>query len=290
LLVLLGVGLGSWAFWLEPASLYNEDHTLRLPRWPRECDGLRVAVLADTHTGSPHNGIEKLEEVVRLIRAARPDVVLLAGDYVIHGVLGGDFVSPERSAEVLARLDAPLGVHAVLGNHDYWLGAASVRRALEAVGIAVYDDASVRLSKGSCRFWLTGIDDLWEGEPDIEAALASVPDGAPSLAFTHNPDLFPEVPDRVALTIAGHTHGGQVHLPWLGRPVVPSRFGERFASGHVVEAGRHLFVSTGVGTSILPVRFRVPPEVSVLTLRSAAGSAIARPTDSPRTPPSAKRG
>jgi len=169
---------------------------------------------------------------------------------------------------VLGALEAPLGVHAVLGNHDYWHDAAEVRGALEAAGIAVYDDASVPLSLEACQFWLTGIDDLWEGAPDIDAALAPVPPGAPTLAFTHNPDLFPDVPDRVTLTIAGHTHGGQVRLPWLGRPIVPSRFGERFAAGHVVEAGRHLFVSTGLGTSILPVRFRVPPEVSVLTLRS----------------------
>jgi predicted MPP superfamily phosphohydrolase len=90
------------------------------------------------------------------------------------------------------------------------------------------------------------------------------------VAFTHNPDLFPDVPARVALTIAGHTHGGQVFLPWLGRPVVPSRYGERYAIGHVVENGRHLFVSPGLGTSIVPVRFRVPPEVSVLILRSSA--------------------
>lgn len=100
-------------------------------------------------------------------------------------------------------------------------------------------------------------------------ALSKVPSTMPVITFTHNPDVFPDIPPRVALTIAGHTHGGQVALPVLGRPVVPSRYGERFAVGHIVEQGRHLFVSTGLGTSILPVRFRVPPEISILTVQSS---------------------
>ncbi len=100
-----------------------------------------------------------------------------------------------------------------------------------------------------------------------QSALSAVqPDGAPIILLSHNPDVFPDVPDGVALTLAGHTHGGQVRLPFVGRPIVPSRFGQRFAAGHVVEEGRHLFVATGVGTSILPVRFGVPPAVTILTV------------------------
>jgi hypothetical protein len=94
-----------------------------------------------------------------------------------------------------------------------------------------------------------------------------VSDDAPVLAFTHNPDVFPHVPARVALTIAGHTHGGQVVLPLLGRPLVPSAYGQRYAIGHVEEDGRHLFVSSGLGTSIFPVRFGVPPEISIVVVR-----------------------
>ena len=104
----------------------------------------------------------------------------------------------------------------------------------------------------------------------MRQALARVGDDAPVIALTHNPDVFPHVPDRVALTIAGHTHGGQVWLPIVGRPIVPSKYGERYAIGHVVEDGRHLFVSPGLGTSIIPVRFRVPPEISIVALRSAS--------------------
>jgi predicted MPP superfamily phosphohydrolase len=105
-----------------------------------------------------------------------------------------------------------------------------------------------------------------EGNPDIASALARVDDSAPIIAFTHNPDIFPSIPAKVALTIAGHTHGGQVAFPVAGRPIVPSDFGERYAAGHIVEDSRHLFVTSGIGTSILPVRFRVPPEISLLTI------------------------
>ncbi len=262
----LGLALGSWAFWLEPASLWNEDHEIALPGWPAACDGLRVAVLADLHVGSPWNGLDKLDRIVDLTLAAQPDLVLLAGDYVIHGVVGGSFTAPEPMAERLGRLAAPLGVHAVLGNHDWWYDAARVRRALEAEGIGFLEDEATELRRGGCGFWLAGISDFWEGAHDVEAALRGIPDMAPILAFTHNPDVFPEVPARVTLTLAGHTHGGQVALPLLGRPIVPSRYGQRYAIGHVVEEGRHLFVSSGLGTSILPVRFRVPPEVSVVSL------------------------
>lgn len=266
----LAVTLSAWAFWLEPASLRNETHTLRLPTWPAACDGLRVAVLADLHVGAPYSGPSKLEDVVELTARARPDVVLLAGDYVIHGVLGGRFVPPEATAGILARLVAPGGVYAVLGNHDRWFDGPRVQRALEDVAVPVLEDSARRIEVGGCRVWLVGVSDAWTGAHDIAGALSQVPAGQTILLFTHNPDIFPQVPDRVALTVAGHTHGGQVFLPGLGRPVVPSEFGQRFAIGHVVESGRHLFVSSGVGTSILPIRFLVPPEVSVLQLHAAS--------------------
>lgn len=271
-MVLLAIAVPAlWAFVIEPASLRNEDHELVLPSWPAECSGLRVAVLADLHVGSPFNGKSKLAEVVSLTSEAAPDLILLAGDYVIHGVLGGQFEPPESVAEILARLEAPAGIHAVLGNHDWWFDAPRVRRALEAVSIPVLEDQAALIELGRCRFWLAGVGDWWEGQHDVGKALESIPLGAPTLLFTHNPDLFPEVPPRVTLTIAGHTHGGQVYLPGIGRPIVPSAYGERFAIGHIVEGGRHLFVSSGLGTSILPVRFLVPPEVSLLTLISPSG-------------------
>lgn len=204
----VAIALAAWAFWLEPSSLRKQEHEIRLSNWPSQCDGFRIAVLADLHVGSPHNGLENLRRVVELTQRANADLILLAGDLVIQGVVGGNFVSPEDSARELGRLEAPAGVFAVLGNHDWWLDANRVRAALEREGIPVLKDSSQQVVSGRCRFWLVGLGDLWEGRHDIEAALKNVPAREPTILFTHNPDLFPEIPRRVALTIAGHTHGG----------------------------------------------------------------------------------
>jgi uncharacterized protein len=262
--------LGGWAFWLEPASLFNENHRIVVPSWPAECDGIRVALLADLHVGSPYNGIDKLARIVDLTLAAKPDLILLLGDYITSGVLGGTYVPPEPIADNLRRLSAPMGVFAVLGNHDHSHHAKEIEKAFRAVEIPLLEDRAVAMVSGQCRFWLVGLSDFWEGARRYNAVLSKLPRGASVMAFTHNPDLFPLIPDNVSITFAGHTHGGQVYLPIVGRMIVPSRYGQRFAIGHIVEGKRHLFVSPGLGTSIIPVRFLVPPEVSVVTLRSAA--------------------
>lgn len=268
----VAVVLGLWAFVLEPASLVVNHSALTLPRWPPEQSGLEVALLSDLHVGSPFNDVEKLEEVVARVNEARPDVVLLAGDYVTSGVLGGELVSPETTAGILAKLDPPLGVYAVLGNHDYWYDGPRVRAAFESRGIRVLENECSPVAGGGFDFWLVGIGDLWEAKPDVASIVSGLPEGVAAIAFTHNPDLFPAIPDSIALTLAGHTHGGQVSFPLFGAPVVPSRFGERYARGHVVERSRHLFVTSGLGTSILPVRFRVPPEIAVLRIESELSS------------------
>lgn len=239
---------------------------MELGNWPPQCNGLKIAVLADLHVGSPYKGMAALEEVVRLTNEVQADLVLLPGDFVIQGVVGGSFVAPERAAGTLAEIRAPLGTFAVLGNHDWVLGVQRVIAALSSAGIRVLEDTNTPLAWGQCRFTLAGISDYWYGPHNVDAALAVRPAHQPVLAFTHNPDVFPQVPDFVSLLIAGHTHGGQVDLPILGRLIVPSAFGDRYAIGHIVEDNKNLFVSPGIGTSIIPVRFRVPPEVSVLSL------------------------
>ncbi len=258
--------LGLWAFWLEPASLSVVEERATL-RWPTR--SLRIAILTDLHIGSPFNGMEKLRRAVDLTNAAHPDIICILGDLVIQGVLGGRFVSPEEIATELKRLHSAAGTVAVLGNHDGWLDHDRVRDALERNGIRVVEDRAARLDTPAGPVWVAGVSDLWTGRHDLAAALSAITEGPePVLLLTHNPDIFPTVPERVTLTLAGHTHGGQVRLPFVGRPVVPSRFGQRFAAGHIVEGGRHLFVATGLGTSIVPVRFRVPPAVTILSLES----------------------
>lgn len=266
LFLFLSSTLALWAFVIEPAMLTVSTFRLKLPHWHQEHDGLRVAALADLHVGAPHQSLEKLDSIVEKVNSLRPDLVLILGDLVIHGVVGGSFVPPEPIAERLKHLKSSLGTFAVLGNHDWWYDGNRVTKALKDVGITVLENDVRRLEHNRKTFSLEGIADIWTQTPDIPGSISRVEGEDSILLITHNPDIFPEVPGRVSLTLAGHTHGGQVNLPLIGRPIVPSQFGQRFAMGHIVEDGRHLFVSGGVGTSILPVRFRVIPEVAFLTL------------------------
>ncbi|MEA2599895.1 MAG: uncharacterized protein QOF89_887 [Acidobacteriota bacterium] len=275
-LLLAALVLGVWAFGIEPGTLRTREVALAVPGWPAGRAGMRVALLSDLHVGSPHNGLDKLDEVVARTNATRPDLILILGDLVIQDVMGGRFVPPEEITPILGRLRAPLGVYAVLGNHDRWLEAPRVIGALTRAGIPSLEDRAVEITRGGPPFWLVGVSDDWTGRHDVRGALAQVTSDDPVLLFTHNPDIFPTVPSRVSLTLAGHTHGGQVWLPFFGRLVVPSRYGQRYASGSVVEGGRHLFVTSGVGMSILPVRFLVPPEIPILRLRPlTAGGPLA---------------
>lgn len=260
--------LGTWSFFLEPRSLRSRAYEIEVPGWPRGLDSMRIALLSDLHVGSPYNGLQKLREIVDLTNAAEPDLVLLAGDYVVGWVIGGGLIQPEEMTATLASLHAPLGVYAVMGNHDLWFDEKRVRRALSEARIRVLKDEAVALPTEAGELWLMGLQDHRAGRPDVSGALERVPDGVTVVALTHNPDLFPEIPSRVHLTLAGHTHGGQVKLPFLGTPIVPSRYGSRFVRGLVVEGDRRLFVTPGLGTTILPVRFRVPPEISLIRVRS----------------------
>ena len=232
---------------------------------------LRIAVLSDLHVGSPYNDLGKLANIVERTNAEEPDLVLVLGDLVIQGVIGGTFVPPEQIAASLGGLKPAAGTFAVNGNHDAWLDARRVTKALMAAGITVLEDRAVKVPTRAGDIWLAGVSDFMTARHDVATALAGVPAnaGRPLLVMTHNPDVFPDIPSRVSLTVAGHTHGGQVRLPFLGRPIVPSEYGERYAAGQVLEGGRRLFVATGTGTSILPVRFRVPPTVDILSVRSS---------------------
>ena len=253
--------------WLEPRSLLVAEVHPDIP-WPYP-HPLRIAVLSDLHVGAPYYGVERLREVVARTNAARPDLICLLGDFVTLGVLGGHFVPPDSIAAALAGLHAPMGVVGVLGNHDRRYGGKRVAAALRQEGLAVLEDTAAVRQTVDGPIWIAGVSDFWTGNHDVTGTLAEVTDStAPVLLITHNPDLFPDVPARVLLTLAGHTHGGQVRIPFLGTPIVPSSYGQRFAAGHIVEGGRHLFVSTGIGTSDLPIRFRVPPTIFILTLGS----------------------
>ena len=256
-------GLAGWSMWFAPRRVVLRRRTLRLAQWPAQLAGLRVAVMSDLHAGAPHVDVAKVARLVARINRARPDLVVLLGDYVDPTLPFGTPVAPAAAAAELGRLRARLGVVAVLGNHDWVHTGADMARGLRAAGVTVLENDAVAVGE---RLWVAGVGAEGERVADPAAALARVPAGAPVLLLSHHPDTFVRVPRRVALTLAGHTHGGQVALPGLGGRQIPSRFGDRFAAGHVVEGGRHLFVSVGIGTSRFPVRLLAPPEIVVLRI------------------------
>jgi predicted MPP superfamily phosphohydrolase len=253
------------AAWLEPSSLRLSSYTVR--QSSPLLEGLRIAVVSDLHAGAPYIDTAKIDQVVAMTNDARPDLVLLTGDYVITGVLGGRHIPIKTIVAHLKGLHAPLGVYAVQGNHDRGEDPDGIALALRRAGIADLENAHLMLPAPRNGVTLVGIGDRASHGADPEMALAGVHGAA--LCFTHSPDIFPRLPDTCTLTIAGHTHGGQVWLPLLGRPAMyeASRYGQKYTAGIIREGGKTLFVSTGIGTSWLPLRFRVPPEISLLTLR-----------------------
>jgi len=283
--------LGGYAV-AEPWRLGVTRYSLTPPNWPTGLK-IRCAVIADLHACEPWMGDARIRQIVARTNALAPDVTLLLGDYVAGWRLAR-FSSPMENgvwARALGGLKAPLGVHAVLGNHDWWQDISVQRRrggpvpaavALEAAGIPVYTNQSVRLVKDGQPLWLAGLGDQWafwprghtqqprrsrtyEGVDNLDATLAQVSDDGPVILMAHEPDIFPTVPGRVALTVSGHTHGGQVTFAGYA-PVVPSKFGRRYVYGHVVEADRHLIVSGGLGCSGIPVRLGRPPEIVMIDL------------------------
>jgi hypothetical protein len=267
-LALIAAVLGVWAFVIEPDRLVVRETVIELPDWPAEFDGVRIAALSDLHIGSRFMTLDKLRTVVARANALQPDLIVLLGDYVTNLHDGDAKVEPELFAPVLKELKARRGVYAVLGNHEWWYNARRVAASFEEAGLPVLENDAAQIKGHQSAFWLAGLGDYWTLHHNVRKTLGAITDDAPVIALTHTPDIFPELPDRFRLLLAGHTHGGQVNLPLLGRLVVPSQYGSRYAIGHISENGRHLFVTPGIGTSILPVRFRVPPEISLITLRN----------------------
>ena len=272
-----GAAAASYGIVIEPGfRLSVVPWQVAHPGWPASMPPLRVAVLTDLHAMEPWMPVRRIERIVEAANELQPDLIVLLGDYVAGMArYRTGTVSIADWTEALRPLRAPYGVHAVLGNHDWWVDPRGVRLGLEKVGIRVLENDAFKLQAGGRRFWLAGLGDQlakrvrgrFIGVDDLSGTVAKMMgDDDPVILLAHEPDIFVKVPPRITLTLSGHTHGGQVLLPFIGRPVVPSKYGKRFAYGHVVEGGRHLLVSSGLGLSGLPVRFMVPPEIALVTL------------------------
>ena len=285
-----GIGLAGYAFGIEPMRTRVTRYTVRPPNWPAGFK-LKIVVLSDIHACKPWMTVERIRDIALQTNALGADIIVLLGDYCAGHRWVTDWVHSGEWSAALAGLKAPLGVHAVLGNHDWWEdktaqrqghGPVFSRGALESAGISVYENEVAQLSHGGQTFWIAGLGDQlallpgkkyardrMTGVDDLPATMAKITDQSPVILLAHEPDIFPKVSDRIALTLSGHTHGGQVRLFGYS-PIVPSRFGNRYAYGHIVEKAnsvdRHLIVSGGLGCAIMPVRFGVPPEIVVVDL------------------------
>jgi predicted MPP superfamily phosphohydrolase len=260
---------GAYAAVEAAERLVITRYKLTPPGWPQG-QRLSICVIADLHAGGPNMGLARVGEVVDAGNALGCDLIVLLGDFFATHRFVTEHVPPPAWAAELARLRAPLGVYAIYGNHDWWYDIDGVRHALAKVGIPAMQNDAVRLGGKANRFWLAGLGDQlahwigpsrFRGVDDLPGTLKRIDTDDPVILLAHEPDIFVQVPARVSLTLAGHTHGGQIRLPLVPPVWTPSQYGARFAYGHIVERGRHMIVSGGLGCSKVPLRLGVPPEI-----------------------------
>lgn len=235
--------------------------TIPVPRLPAAFEGFKVTFIADTHFG-PFAPISYIAQIVQGANALGSPLIVLGGDYVYRSA---KYIEPVMAE--LGKLRAPLGVYAVPGNHDNSAGRQLTTRSLAANGIMEIRNKGHWISLGGERLRLCGIDDLWTGVPRIPEALGDAKDKDCCLLVSHNPDVAEGLADpRVSLVLSGHTHGGQMNLPIIGSPIIPSAFGQKYAYGLVQAPNVRAFVTCGTGTIFPPIRINRPPEIALLTL------------------------
>jgi hypothetical protein len=269
-LLLLGFGGANYISRVEPYWLDVNQVRLKLPRLPESFSGFRIAQISDIHLG-PWMSIERFNDILKLTVDQSPDLLALTGDFVLaYGNRSRSYVSElDQMARLLKPQTEKMPVVAVLGNHDYWYNPEIVQTALQRGGVTVLMNSVHSLERGSSRLHLAGVDDAYENHDDLAAVLNKLPADGCSILLAHEPDFA----DTSAATgcfdlqISGHSHGGQVVLPFVGAPVLPD-LGKKYPSGLYQVGGMFQYTNRGVGTSLPPVRFNCRPEITVFTLES----------------------
>lgn len=268
-IVLLIAATLAYAYFIEPNRLVINEVSLDVPNFSPSLNGLRIVAISDLHGGSNNVTEDRLREIVEEANAQNPDLIVLLGDYVSETKFKGpDLRMPvETIATNLQGFDAKYGTYAVIGNHDWWWNEERVRAEFERVGIKFLENKVEPIRVGGETLWLWGIEDYWKHRRvPVNNSYNAIPEKKNIIAITHNPDSLLKAPAGISLMLAGHSHGGQVNLPILGpRAWVNDK---RFMAGATVVDGKHVFVTTGVGCTGPQIRFRVPPEIAVLTIMS----------------------
>ncbi len=257
----LALALIGWGYAEAVSEPRMRTARIDLPGWPEGAPRLRILLLSDLHVAGPDMPPERLSAILDRAAGARPDIVLIAGDFISDKKLATRRYGLTEAVAPLRRLHPRLGTFAVLGNHDHWRNAGEARRALSAAGVHVLDNDAVRVGPLA----LGGLDDAFTAHDRLAATLEAMRGlkGAKVL-LSHSPDPFPDLPDDIELMVAGHTHCGQIRLPLIGAIATASHYGDRYACGLVREKGRVLVVGAGLGTSIAPLRIGAPPDYWLL--------------------------
>lgn len=268
--IFLSLCLGAMAclvygFFVEPERVVVRNLTVQADEY--QGPPLRIALLSDLHIGGRHMPASRVETLVQTTNLLEPDLVLLAGDYIDgskvragRSEMFNDFIKQGLSS--LEGLTASQGVYAVLGNHDNWYDGAWVERTLKSNGATVLGNEGVNFS-GLC---LIGMTDFDTTQPSAKG-YQDCQEGRAKIVLTHSPDAFRFLRSDTALAVAGHTHGGQINLPFIGRRVTSTEAGKALAYGLKNVGGVPVYITAGIGTSILPARFRAPPEIALVTIK-----------------------
>lgn len=270
IILIIGILLGFHMTFIEPFKLKVTNHVITTPKWTHE-QPIKIALLADPHMIWPWMTKNHLAKIVKKTNSLEPELILLLGDYVGDHMFGKQLNAAD-AIQPLEDLYAPCGVYGVLGNHDMRKKDNHLSdwpKAMQESTVPVLNNMSVSMICNGNKIAVAGIEDWWHGSVDIDKALSNIDSGVPTIFMTHNPDVFPLVPDHVALTVAGHTHAGQVRFPFIGAisRVIPSKYGDKYAYGHIREKDKDLFVSAGLGMTGLPLRLLNPPEIAIITVQ-----------------------
>jgi len=268
-LLLLVAAMTGYAYFIEPRRLTVYRAELKVPNSSAAINGLKIVAISDIHGGSNNVPEAKLRKIVEMANAQEPDLIVLLGDYVsqTEGKSSPLKMPVETIANNLKGFKAKYGVYGVIGNHDWWYDDKKVAAEFEKAGIDILENEIEPIKIGDETVWLWGIEDYWRARRvPIESSFAKIPDKKNIIAITHNPDSLLKAPKEISVMLAGHSHGGQIWIPFYGRKNFSSD--QRFVYGPTEVDGKHVFVTAGIGTSIASFRFLTPPEIAVITLSS----------------------